>query len=144
LYSYKIDRVFRKFGKMETAENLDCDNFYLESGDRCLINTGIAATVGKGYEIQIRPRSGNALKRGITVLNTPGTIDESYRGMIGVILFNASNVRCLIERGQRIAQMIVSPVVLPNISVVDDLDITKRNDGGFGHTGTKELLNETE
>jgi len=138
LYAYKVEKLY------ENNEAVSLESYaspsiskeiYLLPGQRCLINTGISATVGPGFEIQIRPRSGNALKKGITVLNTPGTIDEGYRGMIGVILQNASDSQVTINMGDRIAQMVVCPVVLSKIQVVEDLDVTERNDGGFGHTG---------
>ena len=109
----------------------------IQPGERVLIDTGICATVGSGYEIQIRPRSGLALKNGLTVLNTPGTIDESYRGMIGVIIINHSGTVQAIEKGMKIAQMVVCPVTLCGVEVVEDLDSTDRDAGGFGHTGVK-------
>lgn len=102
---------------------------------RILVHTGLSATVGPGYEIQVRPRSGNALKKGLTVLNTPGTVDESYRGFIGVIVINLSDEPQQITVGDKIAQLVVCPVVLAEIIQVDSLDITERNEGGFGHTG---------
>lgn len=106
----------------------------LTPGSRVLVNTGISAVVEKGYEIQIRPRSGLALKEGITVLNSPGTIDYSYRGFIGVIIINHSN-SIELKKGMKIAQMVVCPVILCDIEIVDDLDITDRGSGGFGSTG---------
>ena len=114
----------------------------LNPGDRVLIDTGISATVGRGYEIQIRPRSGLALKQGLTVLNTPGTIDESYRGMIGVILFNASQEEQNVYENSRIAQMVVCPVVLPKIVEVEDLPETERGIQGFGSSGTSDSLSQ--
>lgn len=121
--------------KEELEERMENKGLNLFSGERVLIDTGISATVGEGYEIQIRPRSGLALKKGLTVLNTPGTIDESYRGMIGVILINLSTEIHLINIGERIAQMVVSPVTLCETIQVEDLDDTDRGSGGFGHTG---------
>jgi len=100
-----------------------------------LIKTGLAIALPSGYEAQIRPRSGLALKKGITVLNTPGTVDADYRGEIGIILINLSNEDFIVERGMRIAQMIVSPCVQVELKVVDDLDETERGAGGFGSTG---------
>jgi len=106
---------------------------YLE---RALISTGIKATVGPGYEIQIRPRSGLAIKEGLTVLNTPGTIDEGYRDEIGVIIVNLSRANKIIRRGDKIAQLVVTPVVLPEIEVVNTLPASTSNrKGGFGSTG---------
>lgn len=105
-------------------------------GARALIPTGIAIELPVGYEAQIRPRSGLAAKEGITVLNTPGTIDSDYRGEIKIILINLSTKKFFVERGMRIAQMIVKPVLLPVIEYVDVLDETDRGEGGFGSTGT--------
>jgi len=104
-------------------------------GDRVLINTGLVATVGPGYEIQIRPRSGNALKRGLTVLNTPGTIDESYRGMLGVIIINLSSIQQRLNVGDKIAQIVVQPVILSEIIEVESLNETDRGVSGFGDSG---------
>jgi dUTP pyrophosphatase len=103
--------------------------------ERKLIPTGLAVALPKNYEAQIRPRSGLALKEGITVLNTPGTIDADYRGEIGVILINLSNKEFIIERGMRIAQMIIAPCIQAELKPVDDLDKTDRGEGGFGSTG---------
>ena len=90
-----------------------------------------------GYEAQVRPRSGLALKNGVTVLNTPGTIDEGYRGEVGVILVNLSDEPQTIENGERICQMVVARHSTVQWTVVDDLDETERGAGGFGHTGTR-------
>jgi len=110
--------------------------FELESLGRILIGTGIKATVGPGFEIQIRPRSGLALKQGLTVVNTPGTVDEAYRDEIGIILINLSRKVQVIKLGDRIAQMVVVPVALPQIEIVSELPSNDRG-GGFGSTGTK-------
>ena len=109
----------------------------LRSGDRFLFPTGLAVAVPDGYELQVRPRSGLALKQGITVLNTPGTIDSDYRGEVGVILMNNSDKGVLIEDGERIAQLILTPVVHADFKVVKELNKTTRGTGGFGSTGTK-------
>ena len=90
-----------------------------------------------GFELQVRPRSGLALKHGIVLPNSPGTIDEDYRGELQVIVMNAGNVPFVIERGMRIAQAVVSPVVRASWRVVETLDATARNTGGFGSTGSK-------
>jgi len=103
--------------------------------ERALIKTGLAIALPSGYEAQIRPRSGLALKKGITVLNTPGTVDADYRGEIGIILINLSNEDFVVERGMRIAQMIVAPCVQVELEVVEDLSETERGKGGFGSTG---------
>lgn len=104
-------------------------------GDIMAISTGIAIALPDGFEAQIRPRSGLALKKGITMTNSPGTIDADYRGEIKVILHNLGKEPFLIERGDRIAQMVIAPVVQAEWNVVDDLEETVRGSGGFGHTG---------
>ncbi len=100
-----------------------------------LIKTGIKIELPQGYELQIRPRSGLALKHGITVLNAPGTIDSDYRGEIGIILFNASEKVFEIKKGDRIAQGIVNKIEVPEIIVVEELSKTSRSENGFGSTG---------
>lgn len=144
LYAHSINRVYVHGGGngevMLTGDTLkrrvvgsELTLSYLE---RALIGTGIKATVGPGYEIQIRPRSGLAVKEGITVLNTPGTIDEGYRDEIGVIIVNLSRADKVIRRGDRIAQMVVTPIILPEIEVVESLPKPYSDrDGGFGSTG---------
>lgn len=102
---------------------------------RRLIHTGLSMAIPKGYEGLIRPRSGNALKRGITVLNTPGTIDSNYRGEIGVILYNATRDQIYIHEGDRIAQMAFKEVPKVEFDICDELDDTNRGVGGFGSTG---------
>ena len=99
------------------------------------VPTGFAIALPRGFEGQVRPRSGLALHHGITLLNAPGTIDADYRGEISVILLNASDEPFTVERGERIAQLVVAPVVRPEFVEVDDLDATERGSGGFGHTG---------
>lgn len=105
--------------------------------ERALIPTGLHIQLPEGYECQIRPRSGLALKKGITVLNTPGTIDADYRGEIKIILINLSNEPFTIENGERICQMVIKEYVKATLTQVDDLDDTERGAGGFGHTGVK-------
>lgn len=112
------------------------DEITLKPGERKLVPTGIALGLPANYEAQIRPRSGLALKNGITVLNTPGTIDADYRGEICVILVNLSQENFTITRGMRIAQMIIAPVTQGSWNIVSDLDETARGAGGFGSTGT--------
>lgn len=103
---------------------------------RALIGTGLRVTAGEGYEIQVRPRSGNALKRGLTVANTPGTIDESYRGSLDIIIINLSRKTQKIAVGEKIAQIVVQKVELPEIEVVEKLPVSKynREENGFGST----------
>ncbi|MBR9650958.1 dUTP diphosphatase [Thalassovita aquimarina] len=104
-------------------------------GFRAVIQTGLRFEIPNGYEVQIRPRSGLALKHGITIPNSPGTIDSDYRGPVGVILHNASNQPFHVSHGDRIAQMIVAPVVQAQFAVVEGLSDTERGAGGFGSTG---------
>lgn len=109
----------------------------LKSLERKLFPTGLYIELPAGYEAQIRPRSGMALKRGITVLNTPGTIDADYRGEVGVILVNLSQEEVTIEPGERIAQMVIARCEQPILVEVTELGSTERGAGGFGHSGTK-------
>jgi len=109
----------------------------IEPGKWALVPTGLSVELPEGYEAQIRPRSGLALKHGISLVNTPGTIDADYRGEIGIILINFGTSDFIVKRGDRIAQMVISPVVQAEIIVVEALSDTIRNDGGFGHTGHK-------
>jgi deoxyuridine 5'-triphosphate nucleotidohydrolase len=104
-------------------------------GERTLIPTGLAIALPPGYELQVRPRSGLALRNGIVLPNSPGTIDEDYRGEIQVIVLNAGNAPFTIERGMRIAQAVLAPVVRARWHEVERLDPTPRNEGGFGSTG---------
>lgn len=105
------------------------------SGQRVLIPTGLAIALPPGYELQVRPRSGLALRNGIVLPNSPGTIDEDYRGEIQVIVLNTGNEPFRIERGTRIAQAVLAPVVRAVWQETEDLDVTARNAGGFGSTG---------
>ena len=111
------------------------EDVVLLPGKRILVPTGISISLPSGLEAQIRPRSGLALKHGITLLNTPGTIDSDYRGEIQIIMINLSEEAFVIKRGLRIAQMIISQYVTATFKIVDELDVTIRNHGGFGHTG---------
>ena len=111
------------------------DGIVIRPLDRALIPTGLHIALPEGYEAQIRPRSGLALKKGITCLNTPGTIDADYRGEIGVILANISNEDFVVNPGDRIAQMIINKVERAEFELVVELDETERGEGGFGHTG---------
>ena len=112
-------------------------NVEIKPGSTAIIPTGIAVSIPKNFEIQIRPRSGLAAKSQISVLNTPGTIDADYRGELKVILINLSAKSFLVENGARIAQMVLCPVVKANLKEVKSLEDTKRGSGGFGSTGTK-------
>jgi len=130
--------------KYETAGSSGMDiaafiekNIEIDPGEKALIPTGFSVSIPKGFEIQIRPRSGLAAKKGISVLNTPGTIDVDYRGEIKVILINLSKDKFLVENNLRIAQMVVCPVVQAELEEVEELDNTIRGSGGFGSTGSK-------
>lgn len=105
--------------------------------ERVLIPTGLHVQLPDGYEAQVRPRSGLALKKGITVLNTPGTLDGDFTGNVGVILINLSSDKFIVEPADRIAQLIISPIVQAELVEVDKLEETERGDGGFGHSGIK-------
>lgn len=107
----------------------------IPSGSRALIPTGLFVEIPVGYEIQVRPRSGLALKKGITVLNTPGTIDSDYRGEIGIVLFNTGSEDFVVENGDRIAQLVVAPVVQALFKSHTFLSQTDRGAGGYGSTG---------
>lgn len=109
----------------------------LASGARALVPTGFAMALPAGYEAQIRPRSGLAYKHGVTVLNSPGTIDADYRGEVKVLLINHGGEDFVIERGERIAQMVIAPITQAVFTAVADLDETARGTGGFGSTGVK-------
>lgn len=120
---------------MDVRANL-AEPFTLQPGERTLVPTGLAIQLPAGYECQVRPRSGLALKKGITVLNTPGTIDADYRGEIGIILINLSKEPFVITPGERIAQLVVKQYVRVEWELADRLDETERGDGAFGHSGT--------
>jgi dUTP pyrophosphatase len=107
----------------------------LQPGERKLGYTGIRIALEKGFEAQVRPKSGLAINHGISVLNTPGTIDCQYRGQVKVILFNTSKEPYTIEKGKKIAQMVINKIETAEVELVEDLDETTRGDGGFGSTG---------
>ena len=121
---------------MDLAANIDA-NINIDPRKTAIIPTGLALSIPKGFEVQIRPRSGLAAKQKISVLNTPGTIDADYRGEIKVILINLGQETFKVEKGLRIAQMVVCPIVQAQLKEVDDLNETKRGKGGFGSTGAK-------
>ena len=107
----------------------------LAPGARAAVSTGLCVAIPPGFEGQVRPRSGLAIRQGLTMINAPGTIDADYRGEIKVLLVNLGDGTVILNRGDRIAQLIIAPVVHANWSVVSSLDDTKRGEGGFGHTG---------
>jgi dUTP pyrophosphatase len=111
------------------------DDVTLAPGERVLISTGIRIAVPEGYEAQVRPRSGLAVRHGLSMVNTPGTIDSDYRGVVRVLLINHGTESCTIRRAERIAQMVICPVVRAEWVETDELPQTARGEGGFGHTG---------
>lgn len=121
---------------MDLRANLESP-IVLKPMQRMLVHTGLFMALPIGYEAQIRPRSGLALKHGITVLNSPGTIDADYRGELMVLLINLSDADFTINDGERIAQMVVTRHEQPTLELVDALDETERGTGGYGHTGVK-------
>jgi dUTP pyrophosphatase len=114
-------------------------SYLVGPGERVLVGTGLAFEVPKGYELQVRPRSGLALKKGITVLNSPGTIDSDYRGEVGIILINHSGVGFIVERGDRIAQGVIAEVEQATFTVKEELSDTTRGEGGFGSTNKQKV-----
>ena len=145
----KIQRISESFNditlpKYETEGSSGLDlraavekDFEIGAGNFALVPTNLKVEIPIGFEIQIRPRSGLAAKHGIGVLNSPGTIDSDYRGEIKIILFNFSNEKFIIKRGDRIAQMVLSKVYRMNLEETHELNESFRGEGGFGHTGTK-------
>ena len=121
---------------MDLRANID-EPITLHPLERRLIPPGLHIALPEGYEAQVRPRSGLALKHGLTVLNTPGTIDADYRGEIGVVLVNLSKEDFVINDGERIAQMVIARHEQADFVVVEELDQTERGEGGYGHTGVK-------
>ena len=136
------DKVVLPKYETEGSSGLDLaahvnENIEIKPGSTAIIPTGIAVSIPKNFEIQIRPRSGLAAKNQISVLNTPGTIDADYRGELKVILINLSNETFVVEGGARIAQMVLCPIVKAKFKEVENLDDTGRGTGGFGSTGLK-------
>ena len=121
---------------MDLRANLT-ESIVLKPLERCLVPTGLFIALPEGYEAQVRPRSGLALKKGITVLNAPGTIDADYRGEVGVLLVNLSQEDFVVNDGERVAQMVIARHEIADFIEVSELDETERGDGGYGHTGVK-------
>ena len=121
---------------MDLRANID-ESIVLRPLERRLIPTGLFIALPEGYEAQVRPRSGLALKHGLTVLNAPGTIDADYRGEIGVVLVNLSDKDFVVNNGERIAQLVIARYEQAELQLVDVLDETERGAGGYGHTGVK-------
>ncbi len=139
-----INRGHQKLPTYATSQSAGMDlranlteSVTLHPMERLLIPTGLHIALPVGYEAQVRPRSGLALKHGVTVLNTPGTIDADYRGEIGVVLINLSQDDFVVEDGERIAQMVIARHEQGDFEVVEMLDETERGEGGYGHTGVK-------
>jgi dUTP pyrophosphatase len=121
---------------MDLRANLT-ESIVLKPLERCLVPTGLFIALPEGYEAQVRPRSGLALKKGITVLNAPGTIDADYRGEVGVLLVNLSQEEFVVNDGERVAQMVIASHETADFVEVAELDETERGAGGYGHTGVK-------
>jgi len=124
----------------ELASGMDvhaavADELTIAPGEIVMVPTGLAVAIPPGYEIQVRPRSGLAMKHGVTVVNAPGTIDADYRGEVKIGLVNLGPASYTVKRGDRVAQLVVAPVVRAELAEVDELPETARNTGGFGHTG---------
>lgn len=119
---------------MDVAADIE-SNLVILPGARELIPTGFAVSIPDGFELQVRPRSGLAVKYGVTIINSPGTVDSDYRGEVKIGLVNLGNAPYTVQRGDRIAQLVLAPVVRADIRVVTILDTTDRGAGGFGHTG---------
>jgi dUTP pyrophosphatase len=134
----KDNAIIPKYAKPGDAgvDLCSTEEYLLKPGDRCLVSTGIKIALPQGHEAQVRPRSGLALKHGISIVNTPGTVDSDYRGEIGIILINHGQDDFKVEPGMRIAQMVINKVEHANFEEVDLLDKTDRGEGGFGHSGT--------
>lgn len=139
-----INRSRNELPKYETVHSAGMDvradlseSITLMPMERKLIPTGLFLEIPEGFECQVRPRSGLALKKGVTVLNSPGTIDADYRGEVGVILINLSNESFIIEHGERIAQLVFAKVETATFDLVENLSDTQRGEGGFGSTGVK-------
>ena len=135
-----LDRPLPKYetkgsAGMDLSAAID-EPLIIKPGEVTLVKTGISIALEEGFEAQVRPRSGLALKKGITVLNSPGTVDSDYRGEVCAILINHSNVDFEITRGMRIAQVVIAACVQAKLVEVEDLDETSRGSGGFGSTGT--------
>ena len=121
---------------MDLRANLK-ESIVLKPLERCLVPTGLYIALPEGYEAQVRPRSGLALKKGITVLNAPGTVDADYRGEVGVLLVNLSQEDFVVNDGERVAQMVIARHETADFIEVEELDETERGAGGYGHTGVK-------
>ena len=122
-------------GSASGADIFSCEDLLIGPGEIKLVSTGFSMAIPEGFEGQIRPRTGLAFKHGISVLNTPGTIDSDYRGEVKIILINLGKKDFTVKQGDRIAQLIITEVARASFLIVEELDETQRNEGGFGHTG---------
>ena len=131
------DAIIPKYQTEEAAgfDMHSVDEKTIKAGERDVIKTGLAVALPKGYELQVRPRSGLALKHGITLPNSPGTIDSDYRGELMIIILNTGKEDFAIKKGDRIAQAVIKEILQADFAVVDELDSTERGTGGFGSTG---------
>ena len=135
-YSDEIQQIASEIGGMDLVADVEGEAT-LMPGEIRLISAGIYISIPEGYEAETRPRSGLALKHGISLVNTPGTIDSDYRGLVGLIMINHGKAPFVIKRGDRIAQMVIKEVIKADIDIKEDLDDTVRSGGGFGHTGIR-------
>lgn len=135
----KENAVMPKYAKEGDAgmDLFSTENYSLKPGERCLVSTGLAFETPLGFEVQIRPRSGLALKKGISIVNSPGTIDAGYRGEIGIILINHGNEEFAVNQGDKIAQAVLNQIHIAAIEEAEELEETDRGAGGFGSTGVK-------
>lgn len=146
LTAVKVLNVYKGSTPVSSEKLKKIQESFLERGyikirgfERILFGTGIKVAVPQGFEMQLRPRSGTALKKGLTLCNTPGTIDSDYRGEVGAIILNTSNYLATIDKGERICQAVVSPVVQISLDSVESLDTTDRGEGGFGSTNLEKV-----
>ena len=136
-HSDQIEKLRYIDGKSDWIDLRAAEDMKIKAGTFVMIPLGVAMKLPEGYEAQIRPRSGLTIKNGITIINTPGTIDPDYTGDVGVILVNISNEDFVVQPGDRIAQMVINKFEQAEFEVVEELDETERGEGGFGHTGIK-------
>jgi len=133
-----VPRYMTELAAGMDIQALNAEPIVLKPGERCLVPTGLAMAIPPGFEVQVRPRSGLAIRHGIALVNSPGTIDADYRGEIRIIMINLGSESFTIQSGDRIAQLVVAPVCQAVLKEVEDLTETARGSGGFGHTGHRE------
>jgi dUTP pyrophosphatase len=140
VFAHHFEKVYTKYGCRDLKESdsslgFDGTQYVLEPNDRIFIASGLSVSIDPGFEIQVRPRSGLALKKGLSITNSPGTVDSDYRGPVNIIVTNTGHDRQTIKIGERIAQLVVAPVCLSEVVEVEELDSTDRGKDGFGSTG---------